>query len=467
MTRQRPTVDGTPADVGVRRHSIRRCTSVLLVSWAAVCDGDASVRRAALGNPLCPADLVRRRAVDDPDPEVRAHVVAAAGSFDRLPALVIEDAAWQVRAAAAGRADCPEALLRRFAVDDRVGLVRRAAISNPATPDSVLRAALARPRQVDTEIAAAQPNLDLSVDIPALAALPTEARLLLAQRVDAPAVLLTSLGFADSSAHVRRVAVGRPAFPPERLPLVLADSDPAVRLAAVERKDFPTAALIDAASDTDSDVRRAAALRSLPPDVLAGLVARDASPRVRKAAAGNRGCPADALACAIRDESPKVRAAAARHPDCPPQALSTACRDTDGRVLLAALDNPRCPTLSAFDALLASYELPPSPDTKRRHQPEPAAIAAAARRRLADATWAAISTRRLAELRADDLADILTRHLPAAIRHNDPVVRAAVAAHPQVPADVLVRLAADKDETVRAAAGARLLDALAPRIGPG
>ena len=111
----------------IRGHLRRPGTSTAQLTEAAA-DPNPIVRRAVIAHPDCPPDL-RLAGLQDPEGEVRAEVVRIAAGPSDLPADIVTNEKWAVRAALAERADCPAQMVVELLHHDPDPEVRRRALA--------------------------------------------------------------------------------------------------------------------------------------------------------------------------------------------------------------------------------------------------------------------------------------------------------------------------------------------------
>ncbi|MFJ1753364.1 hypothetical protein [Kitasatospora sp. NPDC088134] len=218
----------------------------------------------------------------------------------------------------------------------------------------------------------------------------------------------------------------RPGLPCRAFEAALAHGDWRVRAALAERSGLPVRVLSALAGDRERRVRRAAASAAhrvaLPVAVLSAL-AGDRDPETRRRVPACAGLPAELLVRLAQDGSALVRAAAVRAgswAELPPRVRAALRADRDPAVRSAVqralrVERPLPVTLAGYIA---------ESDPVRR---ERTAAGAALERRLGQ--W----------LLLDD----------------EPRIRCAVAANPELPTDLAMALAGDPHEDVRLAVSLR------------
>lgn len=299
------------------------------------------------------------------------------------------------------------------------------------------------------------------------------ARYWLAHRKLSPKAAMAAVAHPDP--QVRMILAENPHLPPDALAVLAEDPDPKVRRVAVviAREygvELPTELTVRLATGPEAVLRFfAAGLPGLPDETLL-LLAEDPDPRVRAAAIGSWSWPRlrpEVRAAAEADPDPQVRKAVERatHVEVPlPTTLEDFLAETDERRRDAAFT---APVDTALAALLATHE-----DSSLRHGaarnphvPTALALALAADRepsvRLAVSLRADVTEEQRAAI---DYTVPLGRHpVPAWVeeRFGDPdalreiaasshiLLRRGVTCAPELPADVIARLAADDDYYVR------------------
>ena len=269
-------------------------------------DSDRVVRSAAAANPNCPRWLLAPLS-GDTSSDVRVAAAANPTCPPHLLAGLANDPDRMVRAAVAARCDCPPRLL--------AGLVR--------DPRPEVRSAAAA-----TAASACSSSLleDFCVDAC------SEARAVVAARIDCPPPLLRHL-LLDPVMGVRVAAAANPSCPPpQRSPLQL------LRFSMFE-------------------IRAAVAANPNCPRWRLRRFARDPHCEVRCAVAAAGACAPRSLRRLARDPRPEVRAIVAARPDCPSQLLAKLAADNDHRTRVAATANPNCPQSSFADLVHDSYDI--------------------------------------------------------------------------------------------------------------
>ncbi|WP_181139359.1 hypothetical protein [Streptomyces sp. Ru72] len=300
-----------------------------------------------------------------------------------------------------------------------------------------------------------------------------DAQYWLAYRALSPAAARAAVAHPDPK--VRKILAENPHLPSDALAALAEDPDPKVRRVAVvmacERDvELPTELTVRLATGPDAGVRYVAtALPGLPDETLLSL-AEDPDPRVRSAAINSGSWPRlrpEVRAAAKADPDPRVRRAIARatHIDVPlPTTVEDFLAETDERRRAAALT---APVDAALAALLVAHE---DGSIRRRAAANPHVPKALA---LALATDPEPSVRLAVSLRADvseeqraaiDYTIPPGRHpVPAWVeeRSSDPdalreiaasshvLLRRGVTCAPELPADVIERLATDDDYYVK------------------
>ncbi|WP_150129277.1 hypothetical protein [Microcella alkaliphila] len=305
--------------------------------------------------------------------------------------------------------------------------------------------------------------------------------------------------------------------------MLVADPDESVRLAAARNGYTPGAAMLDAlgmgefnqthnvgqgsvvslcdlAADTTlgskalhalaqspfGQVRESVAKNSSTSAATLANLARDKSSQVREAVASHPATPMGVLTTLASDGVATVRGAVASNPATPTEALILLEREPDEEVALAVALHPNIPTSS----LGALVEVPTkarlsTPGTRARSRlgPEGAwpIIYTPEQRKLIDqldrsdnrwhqgvrqavASHPPVSAEVLLRLsQQPDTVVFVARNprtpsvvLSQLARHNDPLVRGALAAHSQTPETDLASLALDDSEGVRGIVAANL-----------
>ncbi|MCX5015293.1 hypothetical protein OG765_30710 [Streptomyces sp. NBC_00555] len=302
-----------------------------------------------------------------------------------------------------------------------------------------------------------------------------DARYWLAYRKLSPKMAMAAVAHPDP--RVREILAGNPHLPPNALAVLAEDPDPKVRRVAVGMAleygvELPTEVTVRLATGPEARLRffAAAGLPGLPDETLLSLT-EDPDPRVRAAAIYSGSWPRlrpEVRAAVEADPDPQVRQAVERatHVEVP---LPTTVED-----FLAEADERRrrdaaltAPVDTALAALLATHEDSWLRDGAARNPHVPTALA------LALAADPEPSVRLAVSLRADvteeqrtaiDYTVPVGRHpVPAWVeeRFGDPdalreiaasshiLLRRGVTCAPELPADVIARLAADDDYYVR------------------
>ena len=279
-----------------------RCQHSLLARLAG--DDDDTVRAAVAAHPHCPQHLLGRLE-DDVAANVAAEAVRAqhAISSERLAELV-RRGTWQVLAAVASRADCPDNLFELLGANWDPD-VCAAVAANPNCDAQIIRE-LATHSHRDVRVAAA--SHDECVEELA----------------------------EDSEPDVRAAAASHPECPAECLEELASDEYWWVRAAAAAHRECPPEHLEQLVRDDVPEVVKAAASNpSLRPALLDGLP--DAGLDVMLAIAARRDC-GHRLAALADDFEPLVRAKVAEHPAAAVDILRTLACDTSSAPRLAARD---------------------------------------------------------------------------------------------------------------------------------
>lgn len=355
---------------------------------------------ALVQNPCLPAETIttlvpRLRTIRSA--ELRAHLAGLDGIPRTVAEVLVEDRHADVRRALADNGRAPVTVLTQLAVDEDHS-VRLGVFGNESTPGELAKSlgeALIR-ESSDVEL------LDVLQSAAA-----REGNGLSRELIEGAVDRLSQSRVQDP--HVRRIA------------------------GADSRASAATLARL--ARSADVSVRGAVAGNaSVSSDVLAAL-AEDPVPEVRRAAAGNPTLNLDVLAALARDDDPTVRASAARSGRLDADLLYELLLDEDRGVRSAAWRNPGS-----------------TPEMKARAEEEwdrVHPVASPSRAELEE--WAASSraeVRIQVALGQQTPADILA--LLAGERRSAKV-RAAAAAHPDTPPQILVALASDSDDEVRQA----------------
>lgn len=425
----------------------------------AAADPSPIVRRAAIAHPDCPPDL-RLAALQDPDGEVRAEVVRIVANPADLPADIVTDKKWAVRAALTERADCPAQTVVELLHHDPDPEVRRRALAAGVLRRDVVRQLLREHPGVGT------PTTDRAACTPRfLVAVPQEtAREALAKRSGVDYSMLLWLAFHDPSPTVRASAVRNPRVSTRLLRRIFCDPAPEPRAAAVLRVGFPSELLAAAAADGSRLVRGAALSHDqLDPGIPARL-SRDSEPAVRAKACAHADCTPEALARAAEDSDVEVRRAAVANPSMPRSALAALCRDQDPDIQLVALRHPAvAPAFAAFDAYRESKAVlairvkadDEAAGARRRHAQRTNESAAGA---LVQAPWDELSLLPLTQLPSGLITRVIAEHLDDAVTDHRITIRRLAVQHPAVRARHLATLSTDPDPQIRAAASTRVLE---------
>jgi hypothetical protein len=248
--------------------------------------------------------------------------------------------------------------------------------------------------------------------------------------IRAVAALSPDLSLAEFDALINDTSVvvccnaARNRFAPSEMLYHLAHSQsPQIRLAIAHNPATSPEALKVLARDSREDVRSALACHPRLPADLCRVLARDGREKVRRAVAANTHTPTDVLIALASDQYASVRCGVAEHPATPPAILKhVLLHDADWRVRYAALQNPH---ISA-DALQRLAD-------EGAHHVQLGGVNVNIRTLAARNPHTPIY--RLWEMEKDEHAFLAT-----------------LAKNPLASEDVLRRLAADPDATVRLAA---------------
>ena len=223
-----------------------------------------------------------------------------------------------------------------------------------------------------------------------------------------------------------------------------------VRRAVVDHKDAAPETLARFVTDPHAMIRALVARHpSTPPEALEPL-ADDTDPQVRALLATNEACPRPLLDRLAGDSHPFVIAALTRH--APIEVLQTIPNDPDGAVRKAItlrerhhrreeLLDPDCPPAT----LAAAAERGQHVELRALAAQHPNVPADVLSRLAKDRS---ISVKAAAAASPACAADVVV----AAAGHRNPRLRAAAAKNPNCPEATLTALAADEDPRVRAAA---------------
>ncbi|MGW6709405.1 hypothetical protein ACWGDE_31590 [Streptomyces sp. NPDC054956] len=304
---------------------------------------------------------------------------------------------------------------------------------------------------------------------------PPEAWRLLGTRELSPVAARTALAHPDPD--IREIMTGNPYLPAEIHGALAEDAHPKVqrRMLAIAQSfdaELPVDVIVRVATSRYSGPRSmAAGLRGLPEANLLALTG-DRDPRVRAAAVGSRGwpgLPAQVRAAAGTDPDPLVRAAfvhATRVEPPLPTTVSEFLAETDEDRRFAAVSAG--PVEAAPAAFFVSHEdrsirqwaarnphLPTSLALTLTADPDPSVrLALSTRADLTEEQRAAIDY--TAPQQRYPIATWVGEHFddPDALREiaasRHAVLRRSVTCAPELPADVIERLATDEDHYVRA-----------------
>lgn len=239
-----------------------------------------------------------------------------------------------------------------------------------------------------------------------------------------------------------------PAAPADLLLLILERAEPRMRNALLRREGVPDAVYEAAARHPDPRTRRLVAAAGHAPVAIRAGLADDPDPTVRRAVASApehrepaRPLPRDVLARLAADPDARVRDAVCDNASLPDGVRAALAADPDAKVRLGALLAWPEPPDDVVDAALGD----PDPAVRRL------AMRLACHRRpeltaplLATGQTSALSTLPLEEEQAREL-----------YRDERPATRAAVAANPHLPPDLVEVLAADPEHEVRLAVSLR------------
>lgn len=140
------------------------------------------------------------------------------------------------------------------------------------------------------------------------------------------------------SGFVRSAVARNPHAGADTLTLLAADADEWVRHAVARHPNTTTAVLAALGTDTESLVRAAVARNpNTPPATLTGLAADDAA-HVRTDAARNPSLPVEMLRTLAEDPEDTVRALVAKHPATPDEVVLRLLHDDNQHVSEAAMD---------------------------------------------------------------------------------------------------------------------------------
>lgn len=239
-----------------------------------------------------------------------------------------------------------------------------------------------------------------------------------------------------------------PSAPQDILLRILEHAEHRIRAALVHRAGVPDAVYDAVARHPDPRTRRLLAMDGRVPGGLRARLAGDPDPTIRMAVAWGPDLrwdadplPPETVARLAADPDARVRHALCELASLPARERASLAADPDPKVRRNALQMWRHPPQHVVDAALGD----PDPDVRRQamlhgyqRRPElvPPLLAAGCEGVASDA--------------------VLDRAQAAALsRHERPRMRAAVAANPCLPADLVTRLAADPDEDVRLAVSLR------------
>ncbi len=445
--------------VGGIRTALRDPGTTVEQLIEAAADPNPMVRRAVIAHPGCPPAL-RLAALQDPDGEVRAEVVRIIADLAELPADIVTDDKWAVRAALAERADCPAQLVVELLHHDPDPEVRRRALAAGVGRRDVVR------RLLREQPGIGAPATDAANRTPRfLLAVPHEhAREALTQRPGVDYAMLLWLTFHDPSPTVRASAVRNPRVSTRLLRRIFRDPAPEPRAAAVLRVGFPSD-LVGAAAHDDSWLVRHAALRHSPLDpAIPARLSQDPKPAVRIRACAHADCPPEALARAAEVSDVEVRRAAVANPSMPRSSLATLCRDQDLDIQLLAIQHPAAPpAFAAFGVYRESKAVlaikvkadDEAAGARRRHAQRMNESAAGA---LVRAPWAELRPLPLTQLPQGLINRVIAEHLDDVVTDHRITIRRLAVQHPAVRARHLAALSTDPDPEIRAAAGTRVLE---------
>lgn len=474
------------------RRALASLTGVPAEVTAILANDDVEyVRDAALQSYNLPAAALRKL-IDDPSPSVAAKALSLlekhTSRFRDNLGVFIDASSARARATLASDETATAEWLESLALDPSVE-VRVAVAGNPNTPPASF-ASLSKDSDLDVAHAVAE----------AL------------RRGHIPPVALDAVAMSPHT-EIRVAVAAMSGLSHETLRVLVQDSEESVRLAAARNGYTSVAALVAVIATDDLNkkygIGRAsvAALCAVAQDetltveslhalaqspfaevrlsvvqnvavsnaILANLT-RDESPQVREAVGAHRDAPKEGLLALAQDASAEVRKAVAANPVTPPAALASLERDPDGEVALAVALNPNTPP-SSLDALVRVHDQP------KANEGTSLALTMLVQGKLDRLPWVHELPGRLTRsdnkwhqgvrqavasnpLASPDTLATLSQHpdtvafvagnpstpsatLSRLVRHEDELVREALASNPNLSEAELAILSLDRHEEVR------------------
>lgn len=299
----------------VRRAVLMRADIPLdAVRTAATSDADPGVRGFAVGLAQVPVAVVEA-AMGDPAWQVRAELARRSDCSPTALAELARDGDPVVRRAALGHPSVPVEVLVHALLTATSRLDAEVAAGNPALLFGAHRKELLGANRFGALAMLDQPRLqaDFAARF-AMAGYTADVRAKAVAHPHCPPATLASAAVSDPAVSVRTAAATRSECPQAALRAAAVDADAQVRRACASNESCPTGVIDLLLADDDDVIRRIAAGRAASPSCLAWTVANDESLVVRKAAVSNPRCPTHAVADACSD--PELVFDAVANPAC-------------------------------------------------------------------------------------------------------------------------------------------------------
>ncbi len=380
-----------------------------------------SIGRAYIAqNPKAPIQLLSQLAEDE-SYGVRAAVAQNPNTTTQSLSQLAEDEHEKVRQYVAKNMLTPISTLEKLATDSIVE-IRQAVAKNPSTPTALL-AILAQDAKVEVRWYVA---IHTNTAIETLQLLARDKVAISSWIVKHPKAPIEALIQVDSSTRV----------PLETLQQLALEKSKWIRAGVAKNVHTPMALLQQLLTDKDADVRLEIALNRNSPLEILSTLAKDTNWEIRVGVAGNENASSDLLMLMASDENLKVRLEVAKNTQTPFVALQILAIDKDSKIQETALQN---------------YALSREQRSQLLHN--------------ANLDFAVELEKLLGSISKSEEGLVAYLHpqaptpiLAKAGRHDDPLIRAAVALHPKTPENTLKVLCQDGDARVRATALARMKD---------